>query len=229
MLLVISDAHIGDYHANRNLPRLFSILKKYANSNCTLVLNGDTFDFAKLLEFDERHRLFFSIIAGYGKVICLEGNHDWFLSGLQDVLPGVSFRKELILNLQDNIVHIHHGHQADRFISKWPRFTRCLIRVNHWFEKLTGVDLQHWFWKTWLVQRFLLRRQERRLIRAERVANIVIAGHTHQPCVRREGSVMYYNTGDWVEKNHGAYLMIDDNEDMHFVMPEGGDGQGNYQ
>jgi len=220
MWLVISDTHIGDYHVNKNLPKLFSILKEYVNQKCTLVLNGDTFDFAKLLEFDERHRLFLSIVSKYEKVICIEGNHDWFISGLQDVLSKICFKKELILNLKDNIVHIYHGHQSDYFSYKWPRLTRCMIRINHWIERLTSVDIQHKIRKTWLVQKFLLQRQEKRLIRMERVANIVIAGHTHRPCMRQEGGVTYYNTGDWIDESHCAYLTIDDNEDMHFIMPE---------
>lgn len=220
MWLVISDTHIGDYHVNKNLPRLFSILKEHASKKCTLVLNGDIFDFAKLLEFDERHRIFLSIISKYKRIIYTEGNHDWFVSGLQDVLPKICFKRELVLNLKNNIVHIHHGHQSDYFSYKWPRLTRCMIRINHWIEKLTGVDIQHRLRKTWFAQRFLLQRQERKLIRMERVANIVIAGHTHRPCARREGGVMYYNTGDWVEEAHCAYLTIDDSENVHFVTPE---------
>ena len=217
MWLVISDTHIGDYHANKNLPKLFSLLKKYANKNSILVLNGDTFDFAKLLEFDVRHRLFFSIVSKFKEIIYIEGNQDWFVSGLQNIFPKIHFKKELILNLKNNIVHIYHGHQSDYFANKWPKFSRCLVRINHWIEKTIGVDFQLKLRKTRLVQRFLLQRQENKLINMERTANIIIAGHTHRPCMRQVGNIIYYNTGDWVEENHCTYLIISDNKDINLV------------
>jgi UDP-2,3-diacylglucosamine pyrophosphatase LpxH len=208
MYLVISDTHIGDKQANKNLPSLFNLLERFSQKECVLVLNGDIFDFSKFLGFDERHRTFLSIIKKFRKIIYIEGNHDWFVSGIRDSLPHISFRKELILKIDNKIIKIAHGHQTETFIMKHPMFARTLTRINKWFYELSGIDLQHILRKTWLVQKFLLQRQEKKLVRMERQANIIIAGHTHRPCVRKIYDTMYYNTGDWVETPHRAYVLI---------------------
>ena len=44
MWLIISDTHVGDRQANRNLPGLLSLLEDFSKEDCTLVLNGDTQD-----------------------------------------------------------------------------------------------------------------------------------------------------------------------------------------
>ena len=212
--LVISDTHIGDRQSNKNLPKLFTLLEDYSKKeNCNLVLNGDIFDFAKTLAFDERHRIFLSLIQKYENVTYIEGNHDWFVSGLRDVLP-ISFKKCVLLKLENKIIRISHGHQTDRMVMNMPKLNRFLVKINSWFHDCSGIDVQHAARKTWLVQKLLLQRQENRLIRLEKVANVVIAGHTHRPCEREYKGIMYYNTGDWVEKDHCSYVTISDNSNI---------------
>jgi len=222
MYLIISDTHIGDRHSNKFLPGLFSVLKKYSQyDNCHLVLNGDIIDWAKHLGFDERHRVFFTLIGKFKKITYIEGNHDWFVAGLKDVIPCISFKEELLLHLDNKIVRIIHGHQTDFWATKLPRFNRFLIKFNHWGYNLINVDVQHKVRKTWLVQKFLLERQEKKLIRKENIANVLIAGHTHRPCVRECDGIVYYNTGDWVEADHRAFVIIDDQNNIELIKYEG--------
>lgn len=217
MWLIISDTHVGDRQANINLPSLLSLLEDFSQKDCTLVLNGDIFDFSKLLQFDERHRVFLSAIQRFEKVIYIEGNHDWFVSGLQDVIPCVSFKKEMILRINNKIIKIAHGHQTDSAVMNHPKLARTLTRINKWIYELIGIDLQHSLRKTWLVQKFLLQRQEKKLVRMETQANVIIAGHTHRPCARKIYNTSYYNTGDWVEKSHRAYVLIHDDGEIELV------------
>lgn len=221
MWLIISDTHVGDRQANRNLPSLLSLLEDFSKEDCTLVLNGDIFDFSKYLNFDERHRAFLTAIQKFKEVIYIEGNHDWFVSGLQDTLPCISFKKEMLLKINNKIIRIAHGHQTDTTVMKRPRLSRFLTRLNKWIYELIGIDLQHSFRKTWLVQKFLLQRQEKKLVRMEAQANVIIAGHTHRPCARKIYDTMYYNTGDWVEAPHRAYALIHDDGEIELFKLRG--------
>lgn len=221
MYLIISDLHIGDRHSNRFLPSLFSLLEKYSQEkNCCLILNGDAIDLAKTLEFDERHRMFFKIIKKFNEIVYIEGNHDWFMAGLKDAIPGISFKKEVLLHLDNKIIRVIHGHQTDFWVSKFPKFNRFLIRINRWIYNFINIDVQHLIRKTWLVQKFLLERQEKSLIREEYVANVLIAGHTHRPCVKEYDGILYYNTGDWVEADHRAFVVIDDQNKIELIKYE---------
>lgn len=211
MFVIISDTHIGDRQANKHLPKLFALLENLSAQDVTLILNGDTFDLAKSLSFDERHRTFLSLTRGFKETIYIAGNHDWFMAGLRDSLPNITFKTEHRLKINHQIIRITHGHQTDRSVIYLPRFTRFLIRLNSWIYDLSGFDVQHALRHTWLVQKLLLEQQENRLMRAEKTANIIIAGHTHRPCTREKYGVYYYNTGDWVETDHAAYVTIDDN------------------
>lgn len=217
MWFVISDTHIGDRQANKFLPKLFDLLEDFSNPDITLVLNGDIFDLAKSLSFDERHRTFLNLIKGFKETIYIVGNHDWCMCGLKDALPNITFKPEHRLRLNHHIIRLTHGHQSDRCVINFPRFNRFLIRLNSWIYDQINFDIQHKFRHTWLVQKFLLEKQENRLMRAEKTANIIIAGHTHRPCVRERYGVKYYNTGDWVEDGHAAYVTIQETGEIKLV------------
>jgi UDP-2,3-diacylglucosamine pyrophosphatase LpxH len=46
---------------------------------------------------------------------------------------------------------------------------------------------------------------------------VIVAGHTHRPCAREKYGVRYYNTGDWVEKDHAAYVTIDKSGEIELI------------
>ena len=221
MWLIISDTHVGDRQANRNLPSLLNLLEDFSKKDCILVINGDAFDFSKFLGFDERHRAFIAAVQKFKNIIYIEGNNDWFISGLSDVLPHICFKKELILRLNHNIIKIEHGHQTDTAVMRYPGLARTFTRINRWIYQFTGIDVQHWLRKTWIVQKFLLQRQEKKLVRMESQANIIIAGHTHRPCVRTIYDTIYYNTGDWVEYDHRSFALIHDDGEIELFRLKG--------
>lgn len=217
MWIVISDTHIGDKHSNENLPKLFSFLEEFSSLGYNLILNGDIFDFAKCLEFDERHRTFINIVQKFKRVIYIEGNHDWFVSGLKKSLGRAEFKKEFILNHNNKIIKVIHGHQTDNGVVLFPRLNRFLVRMNSWFYNLTGLDIQHKLRKLKIVQKLFQEKQATKLIRKERFANILIAGHTHQPGIRNECGIQYFNTGDWVETDHCYFAVIKDDSTIELI------------
>ena len=212
MWLILSDIHIGDKHSDKQLPKLFDLLEEYSNKNYTLILNGDIFDFAKNLAFDKRHRTFLSLIQKYENIIYIEGNHDWFVSGLKNIFPKIEFKKELLLKLGNKIIKIIHGHQTDNFVMKMPKINRFLVKLNSWIYDIFKIDIQHYARNTKIVQKFMLEKQETKLIKLEKIANILIAGHTHRPYFKKKYGIEYYNTGDWVENSHCAYVLIENNK-----------------
>jgi UDP-2,3-diacylglucosamine pyrophosphatase LpxH len=221
MWLVISDTHVGDRQANRNLPSLFKLLDSFSNKGYNIVLNGDIFDFSKYLGFDERHRTFLKKLYGFETVTYIEGNHDWFLSGLKDSIPNISFREDLLLYLNDNIIRITHGHHTDRLVANRPLLVRIMTKLNKEIYEMTGVDIQHIFSRSWLSQKILLKRQENILVRKETQANILIAGHTHMPRSRIIYDTWYYNCGDWINPDHRSYVLIDDIGEVELVRLKG--------
>lgn len=207
MYVVISDTHIGDRQANKNLPVLFNFLEKL-DKNITLVLNGDIIDFSKTFYFDERHRIFLRIIQKFNKVIYIEGNHDWFVSGLKDVFPKLIFKKQLLININSKLIRIFHGHTLDFFCSKFPRFVRSMTIFSDWVYKYTGINFQGLFYKH--IQKYFLKMKARKITRLEMCANIIITGHTHFPQKMVINNVDFYNSGDWLDSKNTACVIIDD-------------------
>lgn len=210
MWVVISDTHIGDKHADEFLPKLFDILREYSYHGFSLILNGDIFDFSKNLIIDDRHREFISIIKNFKEVVYIEGNHDWFISGFDNTIPNFSFKKSFDLKVNNKLIKIIHGHQADNFVVKIPKLNRFLVRINNWIYEKIGIDVQHFFRNTKFVGK-MLKKQESKLIEMMKSADVILAGHTHRLGSREESGVLYYNTGDWVEKDHGAIAIVDNN------------------
>ncbi len=95
MFLVLSDIHIGDDIVNGKLDKIFALIELYASTNNHIILNGDIFDLAKVLEFDDRHREFLSCLKNYGRITYIEGNHDWFMAGLDGYFGPIEIKKEL--------------------------------------------------------------------------------------------------------------------------------------
>jgi len=214
MWLVLSDIHLGDDRSNINLPKLFSLLNHYSKLNCNLILNGDILDLARNLHFDIRHRIFFQILQKFKKVIYIEGNHDWFLSGLHCCFPKIEFTKELILDINNLKIKINHGHQADVLVYGFPILTRLCIKLNSWIYKIFKFDTQKYIRKTRLAK-FLLEKQIKKILQNE-TSNVLISGHTHFPRCERIKNVLYCNTGDWLEEQNCCYIIIKDDGSIEF-------------
>lgn len=218
MIAVVSDLHIGDSRADGNLPSLFRTVEGLASPDSHLVVNGDAFDLALSMSMDGRHREFASVAGRHGRVTLVQGNHDWCLGKVgRTLFPSALFCRELALVVGGRGFRFLHGHQSDFVSNRLPWLNRLMIRLNHWFAGSTGIDLQRKLRATRLGQR-ILERQENRIVADGDWAEVVVAGHTHRPSVRRVGGRTYINTGDWVESAHRACLLVQDDGAFELAM-----------
>lgn len=208
--LILSDTHIGDDRGDRNLASLFKVIEQSAAPDSHLILNGDIFDLASCLSMDSRHVEFIEAARLHGHVTYIQGNHDWIIKGFGDVLSkDIEFLSELRFEVGGRKFRVLHGHQYDFVANRLPRLNRFIIRLNHTIHRLSGADLQIVLRDT-AIGKWMLRRQEQRLIRKEKWADVVIAGHTHNPSVTQCGKKLYINTGDWVERPNRSYAVVEE-------------------
>lgn len=219
--VVVSDFHLGTYgcHAEELGDYLESIEPK------GLILNGDIID---IWQFRKRYfpaahwrvlgRILDMMQSGT-TVYYLTGNHDELLRKLSDLqLSNLHLRDKLVLELDGKQAWFFHGDVFDVTMqhAKW------LARLGGW-----GYDLLIWINRT--ANLFLLRMGRDRISISKRVKDgvkqavkfmadferiasdlaiengydYVVCGHIHQPKMERisnaSGSVVYLNSGDWVE------------------------------
>jgi UDP-2,3-diacylglucosamine pyrophosphatase LpxH len=209
MRLVISDTHVGDDRADKNLSSLFKTIETYASPDSHLILNGDIFDLASCLSMDSRHMEFMDVARKHNKITYIQGNHDWIIKGFGDILSrDIDFEIEFKETINDHKFRIIHGHQYD-FVANWlPKINRFIIKTNHILKRFTNIDFQFLLRST-KIGKWMLSRQEKRILKKEKWADIIVAGHTHRPKVIEANGKKYINTGDWVERENRAYLLID--------------------
>jgi len=218
---VISDVHLGTYgcHAREIEQYLRSIAPR------RLIINGDFIDgwqFSKKY-FPESHtrvlQRVLKMMSEGVKVIYLTGNHDEMLrrySGFQ--IGNFQLKDKLVLELDGKKFWFFHGDVFDLSMQhgKWlaklggsgydllillNRFVnRLLVRFGYekysFSKKVKGgvkAALRH-------INNF---EQTVADIAIENDYNYVICGHIHEPVIKEmrnsSGSVMYLNSGDWVE------------------------------
>ncbi len=220
-VVVISDVHLGTYgcHAEDLLRYLKSIKPK------KLILNGDIID---IWQFSKRywpasHMQIVKHITGLlskgTEVVYVTGNHDEMLRKFVGFRLG-SFRIEnkLVLKLNKKKVWIFHGDVFDITMqhSKWLAKLGAvgydtLILLNtlaNFVSKILGrgkISLSKRIKDSVksaikFINDFELTASE---IAIDNRYDYVVCGHIHQPQMRRvnneKGSVMYLNSGDWVE------------------------------
>lgn len=217
MHIVISDTHIGDNRVDVSLNSLLRLIEDTAAPDSHLILNGDIFDLVVQPTPDSRHGEFIAAARKHGRVTYIGGNHDWTVTGLGSMLaPTVVFRKEWAEVLGGKKFHFLHGHQMDRVALLLPRTSRVVIRLNHWLIKHFRFDYQK-IYRDSRFGKWNLRRLEDRLTRqVSPWADVLVAGHTHEPGIHMVDGRLYVNTGDWSDPKHRAYLLIDDDGTHEF-------------
>jgi UDP-2,3-diacylglucosamine pyrophosphatase LpxH len=220
--VVISDVHLGTYgcHAHQLLQYLRSIQPRL------LILNGDIIDiwnFSKRY-FPAAHLEVISEIchlAGNGtRVVYITGNHDELLRKYSNLTLGnFQIADKLVMEINGKICWIFHGDVFDATTKGWAKVLArlggkgydLLILLNsfiNWTLKLFGREKMSFSKKikagvkkavAW-IDNF---EQTAAELAIEKQYDYVICGHIHQPQQRRinteKGSVMYLNSGDWVE------------------------------
>jgi len=220
-IVVISDVHLGTYgcHARELLKYLKSVKPKM------VVLNGDIID---IWQFSKRYwpethmkvirKLMKFVVEGV-PVYYLTGNHDELLRKFADIHMGAfHLQNKLILELDGKKAWFFHGDIFDVTMqhSKWLAKLGAvgydtLILINsvvNWGLALFGREKMSFSKKikakfkdaVKFINKFEHTAAE---LAVESGYEYVICGHIHQPEMRRvaveSGSVMYLNSGDWVE------------------------------
>jgi UDP-2,3-diacylglucosamine pyrophosphatase LpxH len=223
-LVVISDVHLGTYGARAS--ELVSYLRSIQPR--TLVLNGDIIDIWQFSKhyFPADHmqvlKEITSLLSKGTKVYYITGNHDEMLRKFKGFSMGnFEIQNKLILPLTTGTAWIFHGDVFDTTMkhSKWiaklgGKGYDLLIVLNtivNWFSEKLGrgrVSLSKKVKDSVKgVLKFVNNFEE---TAAEIAINngyqYVVCGHIHHPQMKKMTnangeSVMYLNSGDWVENS----------------------------
>lgn len=217
----MSDIHLGTYgcHAKEVLAYLNSIEPE------TLVLNGDIID---IWQFSKRYwpashmavvNKILKMASCGTKVYYLTGNHDELLRRFSDFsLGNLYLSDKLVLTLEDKKAWFFHGDVFD-----------ITMKHSKWLAKLGGKGYDLLILLNRAINYMLNKFGRERISFSKKIKNsvksavkfisgfeqlvtdlaisngydYVICGHIHQPCLKEywndEGSVVYLNSGDWVE------------------------------
>jgi UDP-2,3-diacylglucosamine pyrophosphatase LpxH len=220
-IAVISDVHLGTVgcHATELLNYLHSIEPKH------LILNGDFIDVWNFRKYywPDSHmqvvRMLFSMMTNGTDVHYLTGNHDEAFRKASSLQLGPLFLKDsMVLELNGEKVWIFHGDVFDITMkySKWiakigGRGYDLLILLNRAVNRITEAL---GYGKVSLSKK--IKDSVKKAVKfiddfemtaiglaIEQGYDYVICGHIHQPKIRgyenEQGSVIYMNSGDWVE------------------------------
>jgi UDP-2,3-diacylglucosamine pyrophosphatase LpxH len=220
-LVILSDIHLGTYgcHAEELLRYLKSIRAK------KIILNGDIID---MWQFNKRYwpaphmqvvKHFTGLLTKSTKIVYLTGNHDEMLRKFAGFKLG-SFKidNKIVLTLNHKKAWIFHGDVFD-----------VTMQHSKWLAKLGAVGYDtlivlnavvNWCLEKLGKEKISLSKRVKDSVKSavkfinnfEKTAadiaidneyDYVICGHIHQPEIRQittdKGTVMYLNSGDWVE------------------------------
>ncbi|HEY2581438.1 MAG TPA: UDP-2,3-diacylglucosamine diphosphatase [Mucilaginibacter sp.] len=242
-IVIISDVHLGTYgcHAKELLKYLKSIKPKI------LILNGDIIDIWQFSKnyWPEAHmqvvrRLFKFVTEGI-PVYYLTGNHDEMLRKFADFdLGSFQLLNKIVLNIDGKKAWIFHGDVFDVTMqySKWLAKLGAigydtLILINslcNWFLTLVGRQKMSFSQKVKAQFKDAVKfinhfEQTAADLAINKGYEYVICGHIHHAEIRKmestekTGSVLYLNSGDWVESlsaleyNNGNWIIFKYNPD----------------
>jgi UDP-2,3-diacylglucosamine pyrophosphatase LpxH len=221
-VVVISDVHLGTYgcHATELLAYLKSI------SPQILVLNGDIIDgwqFSKRY-FPVSHmsvvKEIFSLASKGTRVVYITGNHDESLRRYSDLsLGNFLLTDKFLLEIDGKSTWIFHG---DVFDNTTKGSAKILAKLGgHGYDVLILLNrLVNFFSKMLGKEKVSLSKKVKNAVKKavtyinnfettvaelaiEKKYDNVICGHIHMPAKKKiettAGSVMYLNSGDWIE------------------------------
>ena len=218
---VISDVHLGFIGCKAKE------LNKYLSSiePEILIINGDLIDIWQFRSyyFPKSHtkviEQIFKFVSEGVKVYCLTGNHDEMLrrySGLK--LGNLELEDKVVLNFDGKQHWFFHGDifdvtmQGSRWLAKLGTTGyEILILINKFVNlllQLFGKEKSSFSQQVKVATKQGIKKLSNYELTAAEIAldkgyDFVINGHTHIPCIKEikteRGSVMYLNSGDWVE------------------------------
>ena len=222
-ICVISDIHLGSYgcHAEELNNYIKSIKPKI------LILNGDVFDgyVFNRKYFPKSHfefiRNVLTLIKKGTEVYYITGNHDEFMRNF-DEMSMLNLHKldKLVLTIDDKNYWFFHGDVFDismqggigKMLAKiGGQAYDLLIYINKWINKFLKVIGKSPYSLSKKVKDsvkkavvYVRNYEEMSCEHAIKQGyDYVVNGHIHQPSIRNfknnEGSVIYMNSGDWIE------------------------------
>ena len=222
-LVVVSDVHLGTRGARAE--ELLRYLRRIRPK--TLVLNGDIIDFWQFSKryWPATHmkvlRQILHLAAKGTRVVYLSGNHDDKLRRFEGLVMGnLEIHDQLELELSDGQrVWLFHGDVFDAVMQHSPWLAKLgavgydsliafnvLINSLRRFMGMEKVSLSKKVKDNIKTAVAFINDFERTAALAgiARGVDAVVCGHIHQPALRTidlgdEGSIWYYNSGDWVE------------------------------
>jgi UDP-2,3-diacylglucosamine pyrophosphatase LpxH len=246
-LVVISDVHLGTYgcHAKELLSYLKSI------NPAIIILNGDIID---IWQFSKRYwpkshmkvlKYFMKWISEGKEIYYITGNHDEMFRKFVDFNIGTfSIKNKVVLNLDGKKAWFFHGDVFDVTMkhSKWLAKLGAigydfLILIN---RAVNGISDCFGREKVSLSKKikdsvksaikFINNFEETvTTIAIDNQFDYVVCGHIHQPAIKEvnnhKGSVIYLNSGDWVEnltalEYHNKQWCIYKHEEAHYLNDE---------
>lgn len=218
---MLSDIHLGTFgcHAKELFNYLSSIKPKI------LVLNGDIIDIWQFRKsyFPSTHlkviQKIINLASKGTKVYYITGNHDEMLRKFSNLTMGnISLVDKVVLELGDKKAWIFHGDVFD-----------ASVQHSKWIAKLGGVGYDYLIlmnrFANWLLSKLgkepysfskKIKSSVKKAVKhisdfeqtatelgIEKKYDFVICGHIHEPKIikkeNKNGSIMYLNSGDWVE------------------------------
>lgn len=220
-LVVISDVHLGTYgcHAKELLKYLSGINPK------TLILNGDIIDIWQFRKsyFPKSHLKVVKKIMDFAakgtRVYYITGNHDEMLRKFSNTSIGnIAIADKVVLTLHGKKAWFFHGDVFDSSVhhAKWIAklggvgydYLILLNRCINWMLARAGREPYSLSKKIKAsvkkAVRFISDFEETAAeLAIENGYDYVVCGHIHEPNItirqNRKGSVMYLNSGDWIE------------------------------
>ena len=240
-VLVLSDIHLGTYgcHATELVNYLRSIQPK------VLILNGDIIDIWQFRKhyFPASHmqviKEIFSLMSKGTQVIYITGNHDESMrrySGLH--MGNLQLADKYVMNIDGKKTWIFHG---DVFDATTKGSAKIIAKLGgHGYDLLILVNRAiNWLLHSFGREKMSLSKKVKNGVKKavswigdfeqtaaelaiEKDYQYVVCGHIHQPQIRTvktdKGSVIYMNSGDWIENltaleyNNGEWEIYQYNE-----------------
>lgn len=215
-VIIISDLHLASNVCRSE--KILSFLSSIDDTASMLVLNGDVMDNLNFKRLSKDHWKILRKLRSMSKwlkIVWIKGNHDTDQAEIIANLIGVDFRDELKLAMGDKNVLITHGDKFDFFMQGQQitaKIADFFYRIIQQYDKWVNNDYYY---------SNLVKSKSKVLIRCGRVVEnamtyalhknfqIIICGHTHIPCVlsNSSGSVEYYNSGSWCNKDHQCHFV----------------------
>ncbi|MFN6945813.1 MAG: UDP-2,3-diacylglucosamine diphosphatase [Cytophagaceae bacterium] len=217
--IVLSDIHLG---TKGSKAKEIANFLKY-NSADKLILNGDIIDgwqLRKSGKWKKNHTKFFKRIIQMietfnTEVIYTRGNHDDFLDQIMPFRMGkISIQRDYIHESNGKKYYVVHGDIFDSITTnlKWIAklgdigYTLLLWINQRYNDYRTNRGLPYYSLSQAVKAKVksavsYISNFEDQLIELAKIKKCdgIICGHIHQPAIKYYGSLIYMNSGDWVE------------------------------